>query len=130
MTWLTASNSQGQCVETSRIGENVAMRDSQDREGPMILFTPFQWADFIGKIKQDIPVFEKINAFDTPPERGPKGDYTVLFMPVAPWVDHRLYYTEPELDAFVEAVKAGRFDYEEIPSVDSFSWIIAEVPMP
>lgn len=121
--WLTASNPSGNCVEVTRMGENVVMRDSRDREGPTITFTPFQWQDHVTKIKQDIPVFAKVNAFET--DYGPKGDYTVLFCPVTPWVDHKLYYTEPELDAYVAAVKAGRFDYEKIP--ESEDWTIAEV---
>lgn len=122
--WLCASNPSGNCVEVTRIGENVHMRDSQDRDGPVVAFTPHLWREFIGKIKQSIPVFEKVNAFETP--KGPKGDFTVLFVPITPWTETKLYYTEPELDAFWSAVQSGKFDYDVLPS--SGAYVAAEVP--
>ncbi len=35
------------CVEVAPVADGVAMRDSKDSEGPALLFTREQWADFL-----------------------------------------------------------------------------------
>jgi hypothetical protein len=41
------SNANGQCVEVADLGEAVAVRDSKDRTGPVLLFTPGEWSAFV-----------------------------------------------------------------------------------
>ena len=52
--WLRSSRSTGMnnCVETARPGPGpwaglVAVRDSKDKAGPALLFTPASWKGFI-----------------------------------------------------------------------------------
>jgi hypothetical protein len=51
-TWRTSSRSAngGNCVEVavtpSRRGHLIAVRDSKDRGGPVLIFTPAQWRAF------------------------------------------------------------------------------------
>jgi hypothetical protein len=46
----TYSSGNGQCVEVALGGEAVAMRDSKDRSGPVLVFTPREWAAFVGGV--------------------------------------------------------------------------------
>ena len=42
------SNPSGNCVEVARLGHRaVAVRDSKDRSGPALVFTPEEWGTFI-----------------------------------------------------------------------------------
>ncbi len=42
------SGSQGNCVEVAtNLRGIVAVRDSKDREGPVLVFTPEDWRDFL-----------------------------------------------------------------------------------
>jgi len=52
--WRTSSytNNGGACVE---VADNqpgvVAIRDSKDHNGPILLLTPIQWREFISKLR-------------------------------------------------------------------------------
>jgi hypothetical protein len=35
------------CVEIADLGDYVAMRDSANPDGPVLVFTPFEWACFL-----------------------------------------------------------------------------------
>jgi hypothetical protein len=55
-SWRKSSVSgyNGNCVEVSRLrgGSHVAVRDTKDRErGPILIFTPADWRDFLAGIK-------------------------------------------------------------------------------
>jgi hypothetical protein len=41
------SSGDGQCVEMADLGDAVAVRDSKDPNGPVLLFTPGEWAAFL-----------------------------------------------------------------------------------
>ncbi|WP_434741078.1 DUF397 domain-containing protein [Micromonospora sp. SH-82] len=47
--WFTSSRSanNGDCVECAYLPDLVAVRDSKDRSGPSLIFTPRQWAAFV-----------------------------------------------------------------------------------
>ncbi|MEV5817603.1 DUF397 domain-containing protein [Micromonospora harpali] len=48
-TWRTSTRSgaNGNCLEFARLTSAVALRDSKDRPGPALVFTPREWAAFI-----------------------------------------------------------------------------------
>jgi hypothetical protein len=54
-TWRTSSRSQiSNCVEVAQLGDGaaiVALRDSKDRGGPVLVFDRAQWLDFISGTK-------------------------------------------------------------------------------
>ncbi len=41
------SNGQGQCVECAYVDGSVAVRDSKDPDGPVLVFTVAQWRAFL-----------------------------------------------------------------------------------
>jgi Domain of unknown function (DUF397) len=45
----TRSGSSG-CVEVAFVGGQVAVRDSKDRNGKVLLFTPNEWEVFINSV--------------------------------------------------------------------------------
>jgi len=52
-TWRKASHSNtngGACVEVGNSGR-IVVRDSTDREGPKLAFTPGAWRAFTGRLK-------------------------------------------------------------------------------
>jgi ribosomal protein S3 len=52
--WRTSSYSgaNGDCVEVAgNLGGAVAVRDSKDRTGPVLLFTPGEWDAFVSGLK-------------------------------------------------------------------------------
>jgi hypothetical protein len=52
--WRTSSytNNGGACVEVADDQSGiVAIRDSKDRNGPILLLTPMQWREFITKLR-------------------------------------------------------------------------------
>ena len=53
VTWRTSrrSGSQGNCVEVARVGDAVAVRDSKDPTGPVLVFGSAEWAAFIAAAK-------------------------------------------------------------------------------
>ncbi|WP_018220758.1 DUF397 domain-containing protein [Salinispora pacifica] len=46
--WRTSSHSgdEGACVEIATLPQVVGVRDSKDRTGPALLFTPAAWTTF------------------------------------------------------------------------------------
>jgi hypothetical protein len=53
LTWRTSSLSDAQnCVEVADLPDGgAAVRDSKDPEGPVLRFTPAEWAAFLGGVK-------------------------------------------------------------------------------
>lgn len=51
--WRTSSRSggNGACVEVRYINHTTEVRDSKDREGPVVSFTARQWSCFVHGIK-------------------------------------------------------------------------------
>jgi F420-0:gamma-glutamyl ligase len=47
--WRTSTRSggEGDCVEVAGFAESVGVRDSKDRQGPVLTFTESAWTDFI-----------------------------------------------------------------------------------
>ena len=51
IVWRKSSLSEtGQCVEVAFLAESVALRHSQDPFGPVLTFTPSEWAAFVGGV--------------------------------------------------------------------------------
>ena len=52
-TWRKSSRSSGngQCVEFATFDEAVAVRDSKNHTGPVLVFTPAEWAAFVAGVK-------------------------------------------------------------------------------
>lgn len=47
VTWRRASRCEsGACVEVARVGDQIAIRDSKDAAGPVLLFTQEEWSAF------------------------------------------------------------------------------------
>ncbi len=46
-----SGNNGGDCVEVGRQGAGVLVRDTKDREGPLLRFTPGAWRRFAGQVK-------------------------------------------------------------------------------
>jgi Domain of unknown function (DUF397) len=46
----THSSGNGQCVEVAFLDQTVAMRDSKNKSGPVLLFTPGEWDAFVGGV--------------------------------------------------------------------------------
>ncbi|MCM2417668.1 DUF397 domain-containing protein [Streptomyces sp. RKAG293] len=46
-----ASQANGECVEVAFIDDVVAMRDSKDTTGPVLVFTAREWAAFKGGVQ-------------------------------------------------------------------------------
>jgi Domain of unknown function (DUF397) len=54
LKWRTASyssNGGGECVEVAGHGNRVLVRDTQDRSGPVLRFSPAAWHRFAGQVK-------------------------------------------------------------------------------
>ncbi|MBY8871746.1 DUF397 domain-containing protein [Micromonospora sp. PLK6-60] len=55
-TWRTSTRSsgnQGNCVEVAdNLPDVVGVRDSKDRQGPVLTFTPASWAAFVAHTKR------------------------------------------------------------------------------
>ncbi|MFG1604605.1 DUF397 domain-containing protein [Actinoplanes sp. NPDC049265] len=51
--WFKSNRStgDGECVEVARLDDVVAVRDSKDPAGPALIFTPAEWAAFVGGAK-------------------------------------------------------------------------------
>jgi Domain of unknown function (DUF397) len=46
----TCSGGNGACVEVAFLSDAVAVRDSKHRGGPVHVFTPREWAAFVGGV--------------------------------------------------------------------------------
>jgi hypothetical protein len=53
LKWIKASASAGNgaCVEVARLEVGVAVRDSKDPDGPVLRYTPQEWAAFLDGAK-------------------------------------------------------------------------------
>lgn len=54
LTWYKSSISgtNGSCVEVAHLPDGTtAVRDSKHPDGPMLTFTPAEWAAFLGGVK-------------------------------------------------------------------------------
>ncbi|GAA4450933.1 DUF397 domain-containing protein [Phytohabitans houttuyneae] len=52
INWRTSSRSQNtNCVEVGEMETTIAMRDSKDREGPVLIFARQRWIDFVASAK-------------------------------------------------------------------------------
>lgn len=53
--WKKSSRSNGNggnnCVEVAFLDDGVAVRDSKDKAGPALIFTPQEWAAFVGGVR-------------------------------------------------------------------------------
>lgn len=53
--WRKSSRSNGNggsnCVEVAVVGTNVGVRDSKNPDGPILQFTPTDWASFVDSAK-------------------------------------------------------------------------------
>jgi uncharacterized protein DUF397 len=50
--WLKSSYSaENGCVEVAALGDHVGVRDSKDRNGPLLLFTQEEWRAFITGVR-------------------------------------------------------------------------------
>jgi hypothetical protein len=52
------STNNGQCVEVRIADEGAEMRDTKDRSGPVLRFTPAEWAAFLNGVRSgefDLP---------------------------------------------------------------------------
>jgi hypothetical protein len=47
----TRSSGNGNCVEVAIADRAVAVRDTKDRSGPVLLFTPAEWGAFVAGAK-------------------------------------------------------------------------------
>ncbi|WP_433130539.1 DUF397 domain-containing protein [Micromonospora sp. CA-240977] len=47
--WRTSTRSggEGNCVEVAGFAETIGVRDSKDRQGPALTFTPSAWTAFV-----------------------------------------------------------------------------------
>ena len=49
--WRKSSRSgENGCVEVAFVGDQVAVRDSKQKRGPVLVFTPTEWKAFIGGV--------------------------------------------------------------------------------
>jgi hypothetical protein len=56
VTWRTSSysgNNGGQCVEAGSAPGRVMVRDTKDRDGQTLAFTPSAWRNFAARIRDD-----------------------------------------------------------------------------
>jgi hypothetical protein len=54
--WRTStfSGGNGSCVEVaSNLPGIIAVRDSKDRQGPALVFTPDEWTAFLAEVRAD-----------------------------------------------------------------------------
>jgi hypothetical protein len=51
-TWRKSSRSgTNGCVEVAVVDGRIAVRDSKDRRGPALVFTPLEWEAFVGGVR-------------------------------------------------------------------------------
>ena len=53
LQWVKASASagNGNCVEVTRLHDGIGVRDSKDPHGPVLRYTPQEWAAFLDGAK-------------------------------------------------------------------------------
>lgn len=59
VAWRKSSRSgMNGCVEVAFADGRIALRDSKDRKGPVLVFTPQEWEAFVGGVRDgefDVP---------------------------------------------------------------------------
>jgi Domain of unknown function (DUF397) len=51
-TWRKSSHSNSNgCVEVAQGDDQIAVRDSKDPSGPILLFTPLEWRAFLAGVR-------------------------------------------------------------------------------
>lgn len=52
--WRKSRKSQnnGACVEVADLGDHMAMRDSKNPDGPVLVFTAFEWECFVDGVEK------------------------------------------------------------------------------
>jgi uncharacterized protein DUF397 len=52
-TWLRSTRcTNGDCVEVAFLGGEVAIRDSKDKSGPVLLFSEAEWEAFVDSARR------------------------------------------------------------------------------
>ena len=54
-----SGNGGGDCVEVGGSARRVLVRDTKDRTGPMLRFTPAAWRRFAGQLKQSLSTWSR-----------------------------------------------------------------------
>lgn len=50
--WRKSSlSSMNGCVEVAQVQGHIAVRDSKDEQGPVLVFTPIEWRSFLREIR-------------------------------------------------------------------------------
>ncbi|MGD0687368.1 MAG: DUF397 domain-containing protein [Streptosporangiaceae bacterium] len=54
LTWRKAqlSTNNGACVEIASVADKIALRDSKDPTGPVLVYTPAEWHAFLDGAKK------------------------------------------------------------------------------
>ncbi|WP_427422649.1 DUF397 domain-containing protein [Lysinibacillus fusiformis] len=61
--WIRSSRcDSGTCVEARRVGDVIEVRDSKADDGPVLRFTPEEWAAFTGGVRAGEFEFEEVPA--------------------------------------------------------------------
>jgi hypothetical protein len=47
----SSKSGDGDCVEVADVPDGVAVRDSKNPTGPVLVFTPTEWAAFVAGVK-------------------------------------------------------------------------------
>jgi hypothetical protein len=61
LTWFKSSHSNtegGACVEIAVTPASIRVRDSKDRTGPQLCFTPEAWTDFV-QLARDVSPLDR-----------------------------------------------------------------------
>ena len=54
----------GNCIEVADHGNRVLVRDTQDRAGPVLRFTPVAWCRFADLLKRSLALAPELGAAD------------------------------------------------------------------
>ena len=49
-----SGNGGGDCIEVGHAHDGIAVRDTKDRTGPVLRFTPAVWRSFAGQVKRSL----------------------------------------------------------------------------
>jgi hypothetical protein len=49
-----SGNGGGECIETASVAGSVLVRDTKDRTGPVLRFSPAAWRRFAGQLKRSL----------------------------------------------------------------------------
>jgi hypothetical protein len=74
LNWRKSSysgNGGGECVEVGASPGAVVVRDTTDRTGPVLLFTPAAWRRFAGQVKLSLVSGRRLGPAGVPRKCGP-----------------------------------------------------------